>query len=273
MRPEYCPPKSPLYNGYDLADRNAPTPPESTSCRHVPLSSRQQRLGQNGYVSKLTHNTRLCCMSCLFLKDSHNKISTQIKCTINSQATVTVCTSDVLSCIQSTAHENYALLLPWSSLFTAWAGRVKDKEPSLLPGATPELPRNPCSLPAGCPRLLVLHVQLTMEPSGTQEDSVHVMLGLVGGSAHYSNQSVHYSNQSVHYSNQSVHYSNQSRIVVYQTQSISSHRTMSTHSGHSLSLKTDSTTHTLFCGYVSNNSPTVTGPNTFCTFPGTITAL
>ena len=54
----------------------------------------------------------------------------------------------------------------------------------------------------------MLHVQLTVEPSGTQEDGVHVMLGLVGGSAHYSNQSVHYSNQSVHYSNQS-------RIVVY----------------------------------------------------------
>ena len=33
----------------------------------------------------------------------------------------------------------------------------------------------------------MLHVQLTVEPSGTQEDGVHVMLGLVGGSAHYSN--------------------------------------------------------------------------------------
>ena len=90
--------------------------------------------------------------------------------------------SEVLSCIQSTAHENCALLLPWSPLFTVWAGRVKDIEPSSLPGATIELPRNPCSLPAGCPRLLVLHVQLTVEPSVTQEDGVHVILGLVGGS-------------------------------------------------------------------------------------------
>ena len=163
-------------------------------------------------------------MSCLFLKDSHNKISTHTKSTINSQAIGTLWTSEVLSCIQSTAHENCALLLPWSPLFTVWPGRVKDKEPSSLPGATTELPRNPCSLPAGCPRLLVLHVQLIVAPSGTQEDGVHVMLGLVGGSARYSNQSVHYSNQS--------------RIVVYYTQSISSHPTMSTHSGHSLSLKT-----------------------------------
>ena len=40
----------------------------------------------------------------------------------------------------------------------------------------------PVALPAGCPRFFVLHVQLTVEPSGTQEDGVHVLLGLVGGS-------------------------------------------------------------------------------------------
>ena len=42
----------------------------------------------------------------------------------------------------------------------------------------------------------MLHVQLTVEPSGTQEDGVHVVLGLVGGSAHYSDQSAHYGKQS-----------------------------------------------------------------------------